>query len=110
MTDRRGPHGEAQTPPRGPCLYETGEIYVTPGAVDTYAGWLDRLGLRMSRTEAQADLAELLRDAYRVTGDTETPERWRYRRSSERIDVTARVVREGRMAVIVSVSVRGYQR
>jgi hypothetical protein len=86
-------------------LGETGQVYVTYAAAATYAA---ELGLRPE--EARRELTELLLDATRPESSAwEAPERWRRRSRSSGVDVTARVAREGRLAVVVSVSVRsGY--
>lgn len=102
--------GHAQPPPQSPGLAETGQVYVTLAATDTYGEWMAKAGQTMGYEEARRDLTELLLDARRVQGDTETPERWRRRTNSSGLDLTARVVREGRLAVVVSVVVRGYDR
>lgn len=86
-------------------LGTTGHIYVTYAAAATYAA---ALGLRPE--EARRELTELLLDATRPENAAwETPERWRRRSRNAGVDITARVAREGRLAVVVSVSVRsGY--
>lgn len=84
-------------------LGETGQIYVTHRAAEQYARWRD-VELEAGRQELTAYLVEA------APSDTaQTPERWRYRRNSTRIDITARVVRDGPLAVVVAVTVRGYQ-
>ncbi|MBI2374751.1 MAG: hypothetical protein HYV07_12215 [Deltaproteobacteria bacterium] len=91
-------------------LSEAGQVYITLAAARQY--------LEASRRtheaplegieDARRELHELLLDAVRVEGDTEAPERWRYRRKSERIDVSARVVREGRLMIVLSITARRY--
>ncbi len=96
------------TTPRPP-LSSQGQINITLRAAKQYVGASrathdEALGIEESRRE----LLELLSQAVRIEGDTETPERWRFRRKSERIDITARVVREGGIMSVVSVTARSY--
>lgn len=94
---------------RKPTLADAGQVYVTLRATQDYAAASrtthdEPLGIE----EARRELTELLLDAVRVEGDTETPERWRFRRKSEHIDITARVVRERGGVSVVSVTARSY--
>jgi hypothetical protein len=92
-----------------PPLSSQGQINITLAAARQYSAASKRthdetLGIE----EARRELLELLSQAVRVEGDTEAPERWRFRRKSERIDITARVVREGAIMSVVSVTARPY--
>ena len=85
-------------------LGDTGQVYVTAAAAMVYAD-----ELRMRPEEARRELTELLLDAVPGAGGSGTIEQWRYRRRSTGLDISARVTREGRLAVVVSVTVRsGY--
>jgi hypothetical protein len=89
-------------PPGAERLYQTGQIYVTASAARTYADWG---GWQVE--EARRDLTELLLDA--TQRETERPpELWRIRSRTESVDITARVAREGRLAVVVSINARRY--
>ncbi|MBI4822427.1 MAG: hypothetical protein HY791_39570 [Deltaproteobacteria bacterium] len=91
-------------------LSEIGTVFVTLTAARSYLAASARThDERLDGEEsARRELTLLLLEAVRVQGDTETPERWRFRRRSERIDITARVIREGPLAVVLSVSARPY--
>lgn len=85
-------------------LHQTGTVYVTAAAARTYG---EETGLRPE--EARRELTEYLLDATQTAPAQDgRPEAWRRRTRSSGVDVTARVSREGRLAVVVSVSVRGY--
>jgi hypothetical protein len=89
----------------GQTLAETGQIYVTHNAAETY-----RRHERARPEEARRELTEYLCDAV-PAGQTDTgAERWRYRRGSTDLDITAIVIRDGRLAVVASVSVRSDSR
>lgn len=95
-------------PPR-PRLSAAGQVYVTLAAAREYARASQRTHEEpMREEEARRELTELLLDAVRVEDDTEDPERWRFRRRRDSIDISARVVRDGRLLVVVSVTARGY--
>jgi len=83
--------------PERPKLRDVGPIYVTYSAAQQYARDAQRVysdGERLEPEEARRDLTELLLESHRVEGDTETPERWRFKRGSLGIQIDARVVRE----------------
>lgn len=82
----------------GELLSQQGAVYVSHAAAATYARDED-IGLE----EARRELTELLLDARQVERD---PDQWRLRRRSEQLDVTCRVVRDGRLLVVTSVHVR----
>lgn len=94
--------------PRGGELAATGTIFVSVAAASTYAAFR-----RLLPEWARRELTELLVGARRVGEDSAGaagagPERWRARSRPLGVDVTARVVREGSLAVVVHVSVRAY--
>ena len=82
-------------------LADEGQILVTQRAAEQYAD-AARLGVE----EARRELTVVLLDAHRVAGDTETPERWRARSRTLGIDVSARVVRQDGLLVVVGCSRR----
>lgn len=85
-------------------LGQTGAVYVTLAAAQQYAD-ASRLQIETARRE----LTEHLLDATRPESSAwESPEQWRFRRRSAGVDITARVVREGPLAVVVAISVREY--
>lgn len=93
-----------------PRLRTVGQVYVTLAAAREYAAASRQTHVRaLGEEEARRELTELLLDAARITGDTETPERWRYRRTSANIDISARIVREGDLMVVVSITARSYR-
>ncbi|MBI2376592.1 MAG: hypothetical protein HYV07_21530 [Deltaproteobacteria bacterium] len=91
-------------------LSEVGQVYITLTAARQYLEASRRTHEAPLEGEeaARRELAELLLDAVRIEGDLEDPERWRFRRKSERIDISARVVREGRFMTVLSVTARRY--
>ena len=98
------------TPPLRPIPGETladaGQVYVTQAAARAYAAAAGTLP-----EEARRTLTELLLDARPLpepaaTGATQ----WRHRSRTTGLDVTAHVVREGRLLVVVHVHVRGVPR
>jgi len=85
-------------------LHETGQIYVTQAAAETMAR---AAGAHVE--ESRRLLTRLLMHATAGQDDAgmkESPERWRYRRQADGIDITARVARQDDMAVVVAVNVR----
>jgi hypothetical protein len=87
-------------------LGDTGQIYVTWDAAESAHAEHDRWH---SPGAAARELTALLLDATAGAGDRgmwESPERWRFRRKSVGLDITARVTRQGRLAVVESISVR----
>ena len=86
-----------------PRLGALGQVYVTLAAAEQYA---EQRQLRPE--EARRELTELLLDG-RVM-DEATPMRVRARSRVTQIDVTARVLREGRLLVVVSIEARDYLR
>lgn len=81
-------------------LAETGPIYVTLAAAREFARAEQ---ITAGDESARRELTELLLDARESTTE---PGRWRMRKRSTGLDVTARVARDGRLLVVVSVSVR----
>jgi hypothetical protein len=86
-----------------PTLAETGHVYVTLSAARTYADHE-----RLKDEEARRELTELLLDARRVEQGEQPggPQLWRMRRRSTGLDLTARIAVQGRLHVVVAVSVR----
>lgn len=84
-------------------LCETGQVYVTLAAAQEYAH-LQRLQVE----QARRTLTEYLLEATRSGDVWDQAEGWRYRRKSSGVDITARVVREGRLAVVVAINARRY--
>lgn len=80
----------------GPTLGEQGQVYCTLAAVEAYANHED-----IRNEEARRELTEILLDARNVEGN-----QWRFRSRSTGLDITARVVHEGRLIVVTSISVR----
>ena len=100
-----------------PRLRDAGQVYVTHAAASAYARDAARVyaeGRPLQIEEARRELTELAMEAKRIEGDTETPERWRFRRSSLGVDLTARIVRErsqysdATILVVVSITARPY--
>lgn len=81
-------------------LGQTGQVYVTLAAAREYAT-VEDAGIE----EARRELTELLLAAKESASE---PGLWRFRRRSEGLDVTARVVQERELLVVTSVSVRDY--
>jgi hypothetical protein len=86
-------------------LGSTGQIFVSLAAARTYA---DAEHLQLE--EARRELTEILLDATATPAEPGRPEGWRARSRTTGIDVSARIVREGRLAVVVRVQVRHYHR
>lgn len=84
-------------PPPKPTLAETGQIYVTLAAAQQYAAHE-----RLRDEEARRELTVLLLDA-RETSD---PGKWRMRRRSSGLDLTAHVRLEDGLLVVTHVHVR----
>lgn len=92
---------------KGGTLADEGQVYVTHAAAKQYADASRRThDEELSIESAHRELTELLLHARRVGGRDEKTERWRYRSREERIDITARIAREGPLLVVVSVSAR----
>lgn len=85
--------------PLVPRLASTGQVYVTLAAARIYA---QAAGVEIE--QARRELTLWLLDAVEVDRGA-VPEKWRWRRRS-RVDVSALVVREGPLALVVSVGVR----
>jgi hypothetical protein len=87
-----------------PTLADLGAcVYVTLSAARAFAraGGYGEHEIEAARRE----LTELLLDARQSASD---PSRWRARKRSTDLDITAIVAREGRLYVVTSVSARGY--
>lgn len=83
-----------------PTLAETGQVYVSLAAAREFA----RAEQITSGDEAaRRELTELLLDAKESLTE---PGKWRARKRSSGMDVTARVVCEGRLLVVTTVGVR----
>lgn len=81
-----------------------GVVYVTLAAAETYAA-----AEQIQIEEARRELTELLLDAARVKGEPSArgaTELWRCRRRSTGLDISARISRESKLAVVVSINVR----
>jgi hypothetical protein len=81
-------------------------VLVTQSALDRYARWAE---LEREPERARKELTRLLLDAYLVEGGaTGATARYRRRNRASDLDITARVVVEDRLAVVVSIEVREY--
>lgn len=87
-------------PPERPLLGSLGQIYVTLRAAEDYAG-----DERLRAEEARRELTELLLDA-RVRDPAAEPMQVRARSRASGIDLSATVVREGRLLVVTSAHAR----
>lgn len=85
--------------PAGTTLGTTGSVYVTLAAAREF-GAVERIH---DDEAARRELTELLIDAKQSATD---PDQWRTRKRSTGIDVSARVVREGRLMIVTSTSTR----
>lgn len=79
-------------------LSAEGQIYVTAAAAQQYMA--DMPGVR-GIEEARRELTEIMLDAYRTEGGAV-----RARNRQRALDLSARVVQEGRLLVVVSVTCR----
>lgn len=79
-----------------PRLREVGQAYITLAAAEQYARAAASVFAdgSVQIEEARRELTELVLEARRTEGDTETPERWRLRRLSIGVDLSLSVVRE----------------
>ncbi len=97
---------DTSTPdPRGPSLGDTGNVYVTLAAAQSFAR---HEGTQIE--EARKRLTALLVDAHRH-GDKRTDtgaEEWRCRSRPISLDIKAHVAREGRLAVVTHVRTGRY--
>jgi len=92
-------------------LGDTGRIAVTGGPAWNYAEHVRRSeGRRLVHAQCEAELLGYLSLATRRVSRTPDSEQWRYRSASDEIDLLARVVREGDVALVVWISVRPYTR
>lgn len=82
-------------------LGSTGQVYVTLAAAQAFADAID-----LREEEARLRLTLLLLDA-RPAAALDGREGWRHRSRTTGLDVSAQVVREGPLAKVVHVSVRG---
>jgi len=96
--DRAHTAVEALPKPRV-TLAQTGALFVTHAAAERYAEFS---GLLIEG--ARKELTALLLDAWLVKSGE--PQSWRYRSARKRLDISATIVREGRLFVVVSVNVR----
>lgn len=83
-------------------LCDAGQIYVTVAAAERYA-----TARQMLTEGARKELTAILLDA-KLMLDGE-PQTWRARSRSTQVDITATVVREGRLLVVVATNVRDYR-
>jgi len=90
-------------------LGSTGCVYVTMQAAEDYADARD-----LQDEEARRELTRHLLDATPAStilyaaDDATRLELWRFRRRSAGVDISARVSREDRLAIVVSISVRSH--
>jgi len=104
--DRVGQLGSDRlTDPTMTTLSESGQIRITQAAA---LRWLAAAGSEGVEA-ARAELLDLLLDAQPIDREVE-PERWRARSLSTGWDISVSVVREGRVAVVVAINARPYQR
>ena len=90
-------------------LGQTGQILVTLRAAEEYAAVVT--GLDPDEVEcARRELTEALISARRAGSADNGAERWRARSRITGLDITARVAREGPLAVVTTVNVRSYGR
>ena len=87
-------------PPRD-RLSDAGQIYVTVAAAERYAA-----ARKMLIEGARKELTALLLDA-KLALDGE-PQTWRAQSRSTQLNITATVVREGRLMVVVAANIRDY--
>lgn len=76
-----------------------GPVRVTARAAEVYAEYAS-----LPLGDAVLHLEHLLRDA----GETSEAGKWRYRRKSDRLDITARVETVHGTPTVVAIAVRGY--
>ena len=89
-----------EQPPTRPTLADTGQIYVSLAAAREFA----RAERITSGDEAaRRELTELLLDAKQSTSE---PGKWRARKRSTGVDITCRIVCEGRLLVVTAIDVR----
>lgn len=89
-------------------LGQTGQILVTDAAARTYVDEY-RIGMAEARRELTAHLMQASRpESDRNRAIKDGPELWRRRNRASGVDISARVVREDGMAVVVAVSVRDH--
>lgn len=88
-------------PIRIPLLASEGQVYVTLAATRTY-----QRARHIGEEEARRELTERLLDAHRTSAGP--PELWRARSRPGNYDISTRVAHEGRLLIVVSVSVRDY--
>jgi len=86
-------------PPK-PRITTEGHVYVSIAAAEQYARAMSMDPVR-ELEEARRDLTELMLDAYRTETGTV-----RMRNNKRGLDISARVAKEGRLLVIVSVETR----
>lgn len=86
-------------------LLSTGCVYVTHTAARAYQDATRLPDLE----EARRLLTLYLCDARRVEPEAPPPERWRIRSRAAGLDIGAHVTRDGSLAVVVHVRVRGYE-
>lgn len=87
-----------------PTLASQGQLYISRTAAKTYQEFAE-----LGTEEARRELTEILMEARPVEDKGDGKERWRYRRQSEHIDITALVSREDGLIVVTHISVRGYR-
>ncbi len=87
-------------------LGQTGNVYVTYAAAKAYAQEYD-LEIEPARRELTAHLV-MASQPESERGREGPQEVWRRRNKAAGIDITARVVREGPLAVVVAINVRDH--
>lgn len=89
-----------------PRLGERGQIFVTLAAARTYAE-----ARRLAPEEARRELTELLLDARcnREATDSDKTAHYRARSRTTQIDLSATVIQEGRLLLVLSAHGRDYR-
>jgi len=91
-----------------PRLGARGQIFVSAIAGETFGAELSRIDGRTWRAEeSRRYLTELLIEG-RVASEHESPWKVRVRTRSSGLDVSANVIREGKLLVVVAAHVRPY--
>lgn len=81
-------------------------LYVTAAAARAYQKYA---GPECGAEEARRELLQLLLGAKRVRAEPGNPASYRSRSRSTKLDVTAQVIREGDLLVVVAALIREYR-